>query len=93
MILFFALRQLNMCRKKSYYLLNLGGTLVLSTPFGQGRGKPCGSPFHIHQYTIEEFIDLFQAFSDIEVYYQRGVTIEPPRKDVYYPIGVAVCNR
>jgi len=74
-------------------LLNPGGTLVLSTPFGHGRGIPCGSPFHIHQYTKEEFIDLFQAFSDVEVYYQRGVTIEPPRTEVYYPIGVAVCRK
>lgn len=74
-----------------YKLLRVGGTLVLSTPFGQGRGKPCGSPFHIHQYTRKEFIDLFHAFSEVEVYYQRGVTIEPPRDEVYYPLGVAMC--
>ncbi|WP_308436521.1 hypothetical protein [Virgibacillus salexigens] len=28
-----------------YRLLNQGGTLVLSTPFGKGRDKPCGSHF------------------------------------------------
>jgi 2-polyprenyl-3-methyl-5-hydroxy-6-metoxy-1,4-benzoquinol methylase len=79
--------------KNLYDMLRPGGTLVLSTPFGQGRGKPCGSPFHIHQYTKEEFIDLFQAFSEVEVYYQRGVTIEPPRAEVHYPLGVAVCKK
>lgn len=74
-------------------LLRPGGTLVLSTPFGQGRGKPCGSAYHVHQLTRKEFIDLFHAFSQVEVYYQRGVTIEPPRAEVYYPLGVAVCKK
>jgi 2-polyprenyl-3-methyl-5-hydroxy-6-metoxy-1,4-benzoquinol methylase len=74
-----------------YSLLKPGGTLVLSTPFGKGRGIPCGSPFHVHQLTPEQFQDLFIHFAEVEVYYQRGVTIEPPRKDVYYPLGVAVC--
>lgn len=76
--------------KNMYELLKPGGTLVLSTPFGQGKGKPCGSPFHIHQFTKEEFVELFKDFSKVEYYYQRGVTIEPPREDVHYPLGVAV---
>lgn len=71
-------------------LLNPGGTLILSTPFGQGRGKPSREPFHVHQFTKEEFIDLFQIFSTAEIYFQRGVTIEPARKGVHYPLGVAV---
>ncbi|RXJ01769.1 class I SAM-dependent methyltransferase [Anaerobacillus alkaliphilus] len=76
--------------KNMYSLLKPGGTLILSTPFGKGRGVPCGQPFHFHQLTKEEFSTLFKDFSDVEIYFQRGVTIEPPRKDVHYPIGVAV---
>lgn len=76
-----------------YHLLKPGGTLVLSTPFGQGRGKPCGSPFHVHQLTKQEFRDLFRSFKDVEIFYQRGVTIEPPRPNVKYPLGVAVCRK
>ncbi|WP_226376811.1 class I SAM-dependent methyltransferase [Oceanobacillus halotolerans] len=74
-------------------LLRPGGTLVLSTPFGQGRGKPSGSPFHYHQLTEEEFRNLFTSFTDVEFYYQRGVTIEPKRPDIHYPIGVVVCQK
>ena len=76
--------------KNMYELLNPGGKLILSTPFGEGKGIPCGQPFHVHQFTVEEFKSLFERFSEVEFYYQRGVTIEPPRKDVYYPLGVAV---
>lgn len=76
-----------------YKLLNPGGTLVLSTPFGQGKGTPCGVPFHVHQFTDEEFIGLFKNFSDVEYYYQRGVTIEPPREGVSYPLAVAVARK
>jgi 2-polyprenyl-3-methyl-5-hydroxy-6-metoxy-1,4-benzoquinol methylase len=91
--------------KNLYNLLKPGGTLVLSTPFGQGRGKPCSSPFHIHQYTKQEFIELFQDFSHVEYYFQRGVAIElglsgnnglsvnPPRDNVRYPLGIAVCTK
>lgn len=74
-----------------YTMLNPGGTLVLSTPFGSGRGKKCQQPFHVHQYTKEEFAELFIAFKEVDIYYQRGVTIEPPRQGIKYPLGVAVC--
>ncbi|RDY66987.1 methyltransferase domain-containing protein [Halobacillus trueperi] len=79
--------------ERMYELLKPGGTLVLSTPFGKGRDHPCGSPFHYFQLTKEEFNELFTSFSDVEIYYQRGVTIEPPRQGVYYPLGVAVCRK
>lgn len=88
-----------------YDMLNSGGVLVLSTPFGQGRGKPCGSPFHVHQYTPQEFIELFHKFLDVEYFFQHGVAIElgikgdngsevkPPRENVRYPLGLAVCTK
>ncbi|WP_240511982.1 class I SAM-dependent methyltransferase [Paludifilum halophilum] len=74
-------------------MLAPGGTLVLSTPFGRGRGKPCKCPFHVHQLTPEEFAALFGGFRETEIYYQRGVTIEPPREGLKYPLGVAVCQK
>lgn len=74
-----------------YRMLKPGGTLVLSTPFGEGRGIPSGQDFHYHQLSKEEFLQLFSDFTEVEVYYQRGVTIEPPRVGVHYPLGVAVC--
>ncbi|WP_281975754.1 class I SAM-dependent methyltransferase [Halobacillus litoralis] len=79
--------------KRMYDLLKPGGKLVLSTPFGKGRNHPSGSPFHYFQLTSEEFSSLFEDFPDKEIFYQRGVTIEPPREGVYYPLGVAVCKK
>ncbi len=73
-------------------LLKPGGTLVLSTPFGQGRGKPSTSPFHYHQLSEDEFLELFDSFYEVQYYFQRGVTIEPKRTGVSYPIGVVVCK-
>lgn len=76
-----------------YRMLKPGGTLVLSSPFGRGRGKPTNEPFHVHQLTPEEFEELFERFSQVEIYYQRGVTFEKPREGVRYFIGVAVCTK
>jgi 2-polyprenyl-3-methyl-5-hydroxy-6-metoxy-1,4-benzoquinol methylase len=74
-----------------YKMLKPGGILVLSSPFGRGRGMPTSEPFHIHQLTPEEFKELFVRFSNVDIYYQRGVTFEKPRDGVRYFIGVAVC--
>ncbi len=76
-------------------LLNENGTLILSTPFGNGKGKPCGERFHFHQLTEEEFHNLFQPFSSVEFFYQKGVLIEPVpgRKEADYPIGIAVARK
>ncbi|WP_280771351.1 class I SAM-dependent methyltransferase [Salipaludibacillus daqingensis] len=80
-----------------YELLAPGGTLVLSTPFGEGRGKPCGSPFHYHQLTEEEFTSLFKndvPFEHVEFYYQHGVMFEKEKREgLHYPLGIAVCRK
>lgn len=76
-----------------YRLLKPGGTLIISTPFGEGRGVECGSPFHVHQITKEEFLQLFPAYTSVSYYYQKGVLIEPPREEVHYPLGIAVCRK
>lgn len=76
-----------------FNLLKEGGTLIVSTPFGKGRGKPCGSPFHVHQLTPEEFWVLFKGYTETFFYGQKGVLIEPPRENVHYPLGIAVCKK
>ncbi|MCP3029430.1 bifunctional 2-polyprenyl-6-hydroxyphenol methylase/3-demethylubiquinol 3-O-methyltransferase UbiG [Halobacillus sp. A5] len=76
-----------------HQLLAPGGCLLLSTPFGKGLNHPSGSPFHYFQMTPAEFEGLFAEFSEVEIFYQNGVTIEPPRSGVYYPLGVAVCRK
>ncbi|WP_181350298.1 bifunctional 2-polyprenyl-6-hydroxyphenol methylase/3-demethylubiquinol 3-O-methyltransferase UbiG [Thalassobacillus sp. CUG 92003] len=76
-----------------YHLLKKGGTLIVSTPFGQGRGKACGSPFHVHQLTPSEFQNLFGDYAEVEYFYQKGVLIEPPRQNIHYPLGIAVCRK
>ncbi|WP_461202779.1 class I SAM-dependent methyltransferase [Anoxybacillus sp. TBDG-1] len=76
-----------------YNMLKPGGKLILSTPFGQGRGKPTKEPFHVHQLTKEEFTSLFSEYKDKQFFYQKGVLIEPGRDDVHYPLGIAVCTK
>ncbi|WP_226038166.1 class I SAM-dependent methyltransferase [Aquibacillus saliphilus] len=76
-----------------YSLLKPGGILVISTPFGKGRGIPCGSPFHVHQLIPEEFHTLFEIYSEKEFYCQRGVLIEPYQTARNYPLGIAVCKK
>ncbi|GEL08901.1 class I SAM-dependent methyltransferase [Salisediminibacterium halotolerans] len=78
-------------------LLKPGGTLVLSTPFGDGRGIPSGSPFHYHQLTETEFHQLVHDgynFDHVDVYLQNGVAIEREKRGgVHYPLGIAVCRK
>lgn len=76
-----------------YQMLKPGGMLILSSPFGRGRGMPTSEPFHVHQLTPAEFDALFIRFRETEIYYQRGVTFEKPRDGVRYFIGVAVCTK
>ncbi|PYZ98749.1 SAM-dependent methyltransferase [Alteribacter lacisalsi] len=79
-------------------LLNPGGTLVISTPFGEGRGIPCGQEYHYHQLTEAEFVSLFHqpeyGFEDVSFFFQNGVVIESTKRDgVHYPLGLAVCRK
>jgi len=74
-------------------LLREDGLLILSTPFGNGVGKETKEPFHVHQFTKEEFHSLFDSFSSVSYYYQRNVLIEPPKPDVHYPLGIAVARK
>lgn len=78
-----------------YHLLKPGGLLLLSTPFGKGRGEPCGSPFHVHQLTAEEFFDLFPNYQKADFYVQKGALIKPADLSVpvHYPLGIAVCKK
>ncbi|RYG72359.1 class I SAM-dependent methyltransferase [Lentibacillus lipolyticus] len=78
-----------------YALLKPGGTLILSTPFGQGRGKPCKSPFHVHQLTVDEFMQLFAGYTTADFYYQRGPLIisAGDYQNGRYPLGIAVCKK
>ena len=73
-------------------LLKDNGTLVISTPFGQGRDKECSNPYHYRQYTEEEFRDLLSPFSDVELFCQRDDIIEKPKADEKYYLMVAVCG-
>ncbi|MGM0501420.1 MAG: class I SAM-dependent methyltransferase [Bacillota bacterium] len=74
-------------------LLKDEGTLIISTPFGQGRNKGCANPYHYRQYTEEEFRDLLAPFNQVELFCQRDDIIEKPKPDKKYYLMVGVCRR
>lgn len=76
-----------------YNLLKPDGTLIISTPFGRGKDKPCSSPFHVYQYTEEEFIEILKPFSNITMYHQIDTVIEIPKPEQKYYLMVAVCKK
>ena len=76
-----------------YNLLKPDGTLVISTPFGRGKNQPCSCPFHVYQYTEEEFLEVLRPFNSITMYHQIDQTIEIPKKDMKYYLMVAVCRK
>ncbi|RQD71525.1 MAG: class I SAM-dependent methyltransferase [Tindallia sp. MSAO_Bac2] len=73
-------------------MLNPRGFLMISTPFGKGKGKPCASPFHVHQYLEKEFVELLEPYFDIEMYHQVDVTIEKPVPGKKYYLMLAICR-
>ncbi|SDQ07705.1 Methyltransferase domain-containing protein [Virgibacillus subterraneus] len=78
-----------------YEMLRPGGTLILSTPFGEGRGVACGSPFHIHQLRIDEFRNLFPEYTTKEFYFQKGALIKPADFEAAekLPLGLVICRK
>lgn len=82
--------------KNIYEMLKPGGTLILSTPFGEGRGKPSGQEFHVHQLTVQEFKELFADYPDKNFFYQKGALIQPEHPAVIeknFPLGIAICKK
>jgi len=73
-------------------LLKPGGLLIISTPFGQGRGKPCSCPYHVHQYKEEEFRELLSIFNNVQMYHQLDQVVEQPIDNKKYYLMVAVCE-
>ncbi|MCC5912123.1 MAG: class I SAM-dependent methyltransferase [Clostridiaceae bacterium] len=76
-----------------YNLLKPDGTLIISTPFGRGKNQPCKSPFHVYQYTEEEFIHVLKPFKKITMYHQIDTRIEIPKEGQKYYLMVAVCKK
>ena len=78
-----------------YNMLKPDGTLILSTPFGEGRGKPSGVDFHVHQLTEAEFRELFVDYREVEFFYQKGALITPAgyKSEIEFPLGIAVCRK
>lgn len=80
-----------------YQLLKPGGSLILSTPFGKGRNEPTGTPFHVHQLTVDEFKHLFDDYNyqSVDFYDQNGplIVMESFETERYYPVGIAICKK
>lgn len=78
-----------------YQLLKPGGTLVLSTPFGKGRGISSGVDFHYHQFTYHEFQTMFRAYDHVQYYFQEGPLVVPESyaSNRNYPLGIVVCQK
>ncbi|MUV37584.1 Juvenile hormone-III synthase [Lentibacillus sp. JNUCC-1] len=79
-----------------YSMLKPGGTLILSTPFGKGRGIPSGQQFHVHQLTPMEFTALFTPYKNVKFYGQNRALIEPAAfhdNTLTHPLGIAVCQK
>ncbi|MBO8171410.1 MAG: class I SAM-dependent methyltransferase [Bacillaceae bacterium] len=76
-----------------YRMLKPGGVAVISTPFGKGRHHPCADPFHVCQYTEEEFRELMQRFDDVMFFHQVNETIEMPVPGKKYWLQLAVCRK
>lgn len=79
--------------KNLYNLLKPDGTLIISTPFGRGKSQPCSSPYHVYQYTEEEFLEVLSPFKNVVMFHQIDNTIEIPKENFKYYLMVAVCRK
>lgn len=79
--------------KNLYNLLKPNGTLIISTPFGRGKGEPCSCPYHVYQYKEKEFLEVLSLFKNITMYHQIDDTIEIPLNNKKYYLMVAVCKK
>jgi 2-polyprenyl-3-methyl-5-hydroxy-6-metoxy-1,4-benzoquinol methylase len=73
-------------------MLEPKGKLIISTPFGKGKGKPCSCPYHVHQYTENEFLEVLHPYFDVELFVQRDTLIEKRRNGITYYLMVACCQ-
>jgi 2-polyprenyl-3-methyl-5-hydroxy-6-metoxy-1,4-benzoquinol methylase len=73
-------------------MLKPDGLLIISTPFGRGKGEPCAAPFHVHQYKESEFIELLTPDFRVDMFVQRDEVIEKRRNGVNYYLMVACCR-
>ncbi|ACB85833.1 class I SAM-dependent methyltransferase [Natranaerobius thermophilus] len=76
-----------------YRLTEPGGLIIISTPFGRGRDKPCNDPYHVHQLTEEEFEGTMKDYfgsENVTLYRQLDETIELPLPDKKYYLGIGV---
>lgn len=73
-------------------LLKPGGTALISTPFGRGRDIECSNPYHVCQYTEEDFKDLLTPFKKVKMYHQIDEYIEEPLPEKKYYLMLAVCT-
>lgn len=76
-----------------FRMLQPEGELIISTPFGQGKGKPCACAYHVHQYKEEEFRALLDPFFHVEMYGQRDTVIERKQEGMKYYLMIACCKR
>lgn len=76
-----------------YNLLKPDGILLISTPFGRGKGQPCSCPFHMYQYQEHEFLEVLAPFKNIVMYHQINTTIEKPKINKKYYLMMAVCKK
>ncbi|AOM84168.1 class I SAM-dependent methyltransferase [Salisediminibacterium beveridgei] len=84
--------------KQLMSLLNPGGYLVMSTPFGRGRGVSSRSPFHYYELTEKELTELVNdpasGVKSTMIYYQNSVALEREKREgVHYPIAVVVIQK
>ncbi|MBK9306359.1 MAG: class I SAM-dependent methyltransferase [Nitrospira sp.] len=79
-------------------VLKLHGTLIIFTPHGKGKGVKPSDPYHIREYTAQEFMDLLAPhFSTIRWYGRRqGHRLRTAEQSMdtirtWDPLGLRTC--